>query len=363
MSILYNFITMTISGSIIYILFKAGMNITKNNFSAAWHYGILKCMLIFFLIPIGWINSYLYVSNNNSAATMSIHSSAYNKSMGVMNSVVEFTKAYYKWVLVTWLLGVAILTLKEFLSYMKFRYIVNIHKKEPSEVITNLVVECCINLDIKRPIQVYINEYVNTPMLIGLISPIILLPTDELDNQDAEYILNHELSHYKKKDLLFKFIMLSIRILHWFNPLVYIISKDLDKWCEYTCDEKNAIGLTLDMKKKYGLAILNAAASVPVYGTSFGTPLLMPQQNLKERLMFMLNVKRMNMNSVILSVVLTTFILFSGIVTAFAAEVEYVRIQQVIDSRDIYDSSLSMDFKKEQKNNHIQLEQVIGDIR
>ncbi len=45
--------------------------------------------------------------------------------------------------------------------------------------------------------------------------------------------------------------------LHWFNPLVYLLFRDMDKWCEYSCDEEITRKLSHAKMKNYAMAILN----------------------------------------------------------------------------------------------------------
>ncbi len=51
-------------------------------------------------------------------------------------------------------------------------------------------------------------------------------------------IFLHELNHYKRKDIIIKAFGLIINAIHWFNPLVYMLLKEMNKYCEYTIDEK-----------------------------------------------------------------------------------------------------------------------------
>lgn len=53
----------------------------------------------------------------------------------------------------------------------------------------------------------------------------------------------HEYLHWKRKDLWKKFIINIIGIIFWWNPLAYLLCKDLDQIIELNCD--NA------MSKKY----------------------------------------------------------------------------------------------------------------
>jgi beta-lactamase regulating signal transducer with metallopeptidase domain len=327
MNLLYEIFTITVTGSIIFILFEGMQKISRRYFSAAWHYGILKCILLFFCIPIGRLINFLADHMFPKEVWLFHSTSGSNAEKAGVTYYIQKAGNYeishlkvYGWLILIWILGVGILFIKQLISYIKFRGIIANNKIQASEYLQDIAGLCGMRQGIQQPIQLYINEYVNTPMLIGMLSPVIILPSDTLEVKNAEYVLSHELTHYKQKDLWIKVGMLVIRTIHWFNPFVYLLSKELDKWCEYTCDERNTVNLPMEMRKKYGLAILDAAADMPVYCSTFGAPFLSPKQNLKDRLLFMLSVKRMKRGTIAISFALEAALLSLGFLTAFAAD-------------------------------------------
>lgn len=319
MNLVFNIIAMTVTGSVVFALFKGMECFTKRYFSAAWHYGIMKCIMLFFCIPIGLFSDN-FVSRFISWNAMASDYSAQKHGLGIISRMLQTIEGASEIIAAIWMSGAVILFVRQIIFYLKFRYIIKNNQKAADKGLLKLANACGKKQGIGKAIRLYINEYINTPMLTGIVSPVIILPAEIMDMGNAEYILNHELTHYKRKDLLIKYAMIVIRILHWFNPFIYQISNTLDKWCEYACDERNAVELSLEMKKRYGLAILDAAVSAPVTGSGFGTPLLMPKQNLKDRLMFMLNVKKMKKKAIAFSFVLTVGLISFGFVAALAAE-------------------------------------------
>ncbi len=329
-NLLYELIIMTMMGSLIFIIFKVTERITKKLFSASWHYGVLKFVILFFCLPFGKL--YLFFANSNQIRSIfHIDSNASGQSVGSVVDLVHKISDYeilqgklklYELILLLWIVGISILLLRQILCFIKFRYIIACNKKVANTQLQEIAKICGDKQGIKKPIQLYINENITTPMLVGFFSPIILLPSDKLDLKLAEHVVSHELTHFRYKDLILKLAILLIRIIHWFNPFAYLLSREVDKWCEYTCDERNVIHLSHDLKKQYGLAILEAIAVMPVYGSNFGTPFLLPKQNLKERLLFMLDVKIMKTKTRILSITFASLLLTFGVVTTFVAENE-----------------------------------------
>jgi bla regulator protein blaR1 len=316
MYLLFYIFILTITGSMVYLLFKGIEQVTKRFFNATWHYNLLKCIVLLFCIPIGKFH-HLFVDGSLPRQNMGIIADY----AGRVSRYTAVRSRLVFWILCIWLLGIVVVLLKQLICYIRFRYIVSYNNKSADALHQWVVIKSAEKLGIKKAFHLYINEYINTPMLMGLFSPIILLPSDKIVQSNLEYIVSHELTHYRSKDLIIKFFTMVIRTMHWFNPAVYLMSRDIDKWCEYACDERNAINLPMEKKKKYGVAILDAAAIMPIYGANFGTPFLLPKQNLRERLLFMLNVKRMSRKSTIFAFVVSVILLLSGFITATAGEV------------------------------------------
>ena len=76
-------------------------------------------------------------------------------------------------------------------------------------------------MNIKKQIDLKICPVIGSPMLFGLFAPRILLPKTDLAKDDLSFILKHELVHCKRKDLLYKWFMLTATAIHWFNPVIH----------------------------------------------------------------------------------------------------------------------------------------------
>ena len=68
----------------------------------------------------------------------------------------------------------------------------------------------------------------------------------------------HELSHYKRKDPIFNYILLLITIIHWFNPFVWLFFKKIRQDIELATDEMVLDKLKNEEKKEYGMTLINS---------------------------------------------------------------------------------------------------------
>ncbi|MEZ3479976.1 MAG: M56 family metallopeptidase [Lachnospiraceae bacterium] len=88
-------------------------------------------------------------------------------------------------------------------------------------------------------ILVFTNDQIASPLVCGLLSPKIYLPTrmDFGSTVLLRHILCHESMHIRRRDNILKAVMLLALCVHWFNPLVWLMSKMLCADLETACDE------------------------------------------------------------------------------------------------------------------------------
>ncbi|MBD5481551.1 MAG: M56 family metallopeptidase [Lachnospiraceae bacterium] len=111
-------------------------------------------------------------------------------------------------------------------------------------------------------ILVFTNDQIASPLVSGLIAPKIYLPTRmDFNNKELlRHILCHEVMHIRRGDNLFKFIMLVTLCIHWFNPLVWIMSRYMAADMETACDEAVLrLYHDEDAKKSYAFSLLAMA--------------------------------------------------------------------------------------------------------
>lgn len=98
----------------------------------------------------------------------------------------------------------------------------------------------------------------SAPMLAGLIHPVLLLPEQSLSPKELEYALLHELTHYRGRDIWLKALALWVRAVHWFNPLVWLMNRAIERDTELSCDEAVLRRLPKEEHAAYGKTILSA---------------------------------------------------------------------------------------------------------
>ena len=92
-------------------------------------------------------------------------------------------------------------------------------------------------MKISKQVKIAVCNYTGSPMLVGIFSPVIVLPNNEYTATQLEMIIRHELTHLKRNDILYKFILHLVSCVYWFNPLTACMARLAGKDIEISCDE------------------------------------------------------------------------------------------------------------------------------
>jgi beta-lactamase regulating signal transducer with metallopeptidase domain len=95
-------------------------------------------------------------------------------------------------------------------------------------------------LGIQKKVQLFVSELVSSPITIGYIKPIILIPVAAMNNlsvKQTEAILLHELSHIKRYDYLINMVVTLISTLFYFNPFIKKFISVIEAERESCCDD------------------------------------------------------------------------------------------------------------------------------
>ena len=166
---------------------------------------------------------------------------------------------------------------------------------------------------VKKPIEICVNPLISSPLLIGFFHPCIVLPGADISEKDFQYIVLHELTHYRRGDMFYKWLIQVTVCLHWFNPLVHLMSREITKACEFSCDEAVLAKMGGDNARDYGKTLLDAMAAVGRYRENLGSANLSEnKQLLKERINAIMNFKKKSKAILIITGALTVCVIFGA---------------------------------------------------
>ena len=351
-AVLKIFLSMSFSGSLLILALLLGKRFLKDKISRQWQYYIWLVVVLRLLFPFGpevsllgktyqavdqaitqtaslppQQQSPLITPGGNLAPVIGTEQS--NRSM---NSPTEdLTTAHPFQEVVTlltdqvwliWLAAAVVLLIRKATVYQSFiRYIkAGLTPVSDIEILDRLFITA-EQAGIKRPVELCVNPLISSPLLIGFFHPCIVLPNADISKKAFQYIVLHELTHYKRRDMFYKWLVQITACLHWFNPLVHLMSREITKACEFSCDEAILTKMGSGNAQDYGKTLLDAMAAVGKYKENLGSVTLSENKKLlKERLGAIMKFQKTSRAVKLLTAVLTVCIVlgasFAGVYTA-----------------------------------------------
>ena len=147
--------------------------------------------------------------------------------------------------------------------------------------------------------NIYQSENVVSPFVLGIIKPKIYLPFN-MNEQDMEHVVAHEMAHIRRKDHLWKPLGFLLLTIHWFNPLMWLGYVLLCRDIELACDEKVIGELDRDARADYSQALLTCSVN---RHTIAACPLAFGEVGVKNRVKSVLNYKKTAFWLIIVAVV------------------------------------------------------------
>jgi bla regulator protein blaR1 len=143
-------------------------------------------------------------------------------------------------------LSAAYLILMIFLSVkwvIGYRYTLQIRKEGLVKMPANwrvFVQDTARQLGITREVRIFLSEKIASPLTIGFLKPLILVPVASINHltvAQLEAILLHELAHIKRYDYLVNILLSVAEISLFFNPFTRLFSTHIRKERENSCDD------------------------------------------------------------------------------------------------------------------------------
>lgn len=172
-----------------------------------------------------------------------------------------------------WASGAAVMLLWNFGAYLVFRRTILAKSVDASAKTKEILLETENLLGIEKEIKAVVCKNVSSPMVLGFLNPRLVLPEENYSEKALHFILNHELTHYKRCDTFYKAFMLIVNAVHWFNPVVWLMRKHADSDLEVSCDAHVIENADLETRKRYSETILSCVhrekAPCAVFSTHF----------------------------------------------------------------------------------------------
>ncbi len=335
------FLSMSFSGALLILALLWGKRFFKNKASRQWQYYIWLVVILRLLLPFGPETSFMgktcqaveqtitqaapsfemqnpfHTRENILNPTVSLTPESGNSSSPAEESATahpfqDILSLLFHQTWLIWLVVALGMLIRKITIYQSFIRYINVGLIPVSDI--RILDKLSIIADqecIKKPVELCINPLVSSPLLIGFFHPCIVLPGMDISEKDFQYIALHELTHYKRRDIFYKWLVQVAVCLHWFNPLVHLMSREITNACELACDEAVLAKIGYNNAQNYGKTLLDAMAAVGKYQENPGVATLSEnKQLLKERLDAIMNFKKKSKLTRLLMSALTLCMIF-----------------------------------------------------
>lgn len=239
--------------SLFFFLYKFIGSFFRQNASVRYWTGIGVLLVQFLVSGITFWKNYpkeastkamaFSVQNSSISHTLST-SEPINQAPLALSSVWEQTAIWLNlhldWLVMLWILGMSIMTIRLIGGYF---YVQKLRWQCTNLVETdteNLFKQLLNQFDISRTVEIRESQLIESPLTIGYLKPLVLVPIGlltGLSQGEIKAIFAHELAHIKRHDYLINIIQSMIEILFFYHPLVWVIGESIRQDREDCCDD------------------------------------------------------------------------------------------------------------------------------
>ncbi len=251
----------------------------------------------------------------------------------------SFNISFFDVGIVLWISGAVIFFIWNLFVYHSFKRRMRT-EKIPKEGMERVVLEQVKReLFIKKNIDMLFCENITSPMVMGFFKPKVILPKEIYGEEELYFILCHELTHYKRRDVMYKTLLLVANALHWFNPAVWLMRKLAGSDLEISCDSMVVGKGDIELRKRYSETILASVHRENVACSAFMTHFYGGKKTLKKRFANIFNVKKRRRGTAAFIAVIMVAVFLGGTVSCVIDEEEFGKLGEFENEGSIPDPS------------------------
>ncbi len=148
--------------------------------------------------------------------------------------------ALLPWLVAAWATGVLLLSARLFGGWLRARRLSSRGVSPVPDACRAALARMAARLEVRRTVRLFESHFVEVPVAIGWLRPIVLLPTSAftgltVDQLDA--ILAHELAHIRRHDYVVNLAQSVIETVLFYHPAVWWVSRQVRQEREHCCDD------------------------------------------------------------------------------------------------------------------------------
>ncbi|MBE5089952.1 M56 family metallopeptidase [Bacillus thuringiensis] len=267
-----------------------------------------------------------------------------------VSSEKQTTFSLYKLALYVWLAGVIILAAITFLTNRRlYSYI----KKQPDitdEQVTTVFNRCKQSMKMKKAVSLRLAGKIASPTVFSFFRPKVLLSKKHmkvLNEQQLQYVFYHELAHIKRNDVAVNWIMYSLILLNWFNPILWYAYFCMREDQELACDAYALTFIDKEEQIAYGHTIITLLEHYSYQVPSLAN-LSRNKRTLKRRIIMIKKFQKKSYRLSLLGVIVIVAIASLSLFNARATEGKEKQKDKVEQSKDAFQHAVDMLFGTEE---------------
>lgn len=156
---------------------------------------------------------------------------------------------------------------------------------------------------LRRQVSIRQSDRIAAPLSYGVLRPVILLPsgTDWSDEASLRYVLTHEMTHIRHLDAVTKLILTLTLCVHWFNPLVWVMTILANRDIELSCDADVLRQVGWQSRSDYAMTLISMEerkSGLTPLSSSFS------KNAIEERIIAMMKFKKTSVSALVIALVL-----------------------------------------------------------
>lgn len=155
-----------------------------------------------------------------------------------------------------WIAGAALFLLYHGLGTWFFTRKARRWSRSAGEETLRVYGEVCQEMGVRRPPVLRVSPEAGSPIMMGLLRPRLMLPTEDIGERELAFVLRHELTHHRRHDLWYKLALLLANGMHWFNPLIFLLRREAERDLELTCDDAVVARADAETRRAYSETLL-----------------------------------------------------------------------------------------------------------
>ncbi|MED9883653.1 MAG: M56 family metallopeptidase, partial [Blautia sp.] len=260
---------MSISGTVAFGMYFLCRNFLKEKLAPGYRYILLKLIMLFYLLPVPLLSSNIRKAIGRLYGNEAlINGYAFGKnyrhlSRGKFFYIIDKQTMIpdYRgifWICVIVWGGMCALYLGNFVYHkIKLKKIRQYAVGECGTVVPYLNKEYEMIMH-KHRVRIVFMPMHTEAFTYGFFSSVIVIPAD-LDSEAISYVLKHELTHIRRRDIWINFFAYLAVAIHFYNPFIYLFYKEIMKTAELSCDEQTLKNADREERVRYGHMLIEQA--------------------------------------------------------------------------------------------------------